>query len=123
MHRRGHLVLKKAGIDLVLQQRQALHRMAGHFVRSGPTATVRIAMCTRALAWWRWNQSRWTCKWSGLHPKRFNCYRWEAQLTEYYGEATLAKYDDPPEGVGWMLRATDRDAWKASEHAFAAHTE
>ena len=121
IHRRGHIILQRFSLDLYASQQLAVHRMAGHFARMPSESLPHIALCTRALAWWRFNQSRWTCKFSGLHPQRFNCFRWESQIVEHYGEAELSVYSASPVTCGWMRAAQCRVSWKAQEQAFAAH--
>ena len=69
------------------------------------------ALRTRCLSWWRFRQARYQSRHDGLHPKRFKVWRWESQLTEFYGEV---EEKDLYENVGWMLQAQFRDPWKQS---------
>jgi hypothetical protein len=116
LHRVGHGWMRSQGGAVSVRRRQQLHRFAGHLARVFDCSTVRAALRTRCLAWWRYRQHRYNSKWDGLHPKRFHCWRWEAQLVEHYGEAET---DDAQVDVGWMRRALLRDAWREGEQVFA----
>ena len=111
MHRFGRLQLSLHGGNAGVQRRQRLHRFAGHLARmaSGPAC---VALRTRSLAWWRAFQERKILK----HPRRFKVWRWESQLTQYYGERKSIFID---EDVGWMAVAQSRSKWRESGESFA----
>ena len=77
----------------------------GKIERSGPSLLLR----TRCLSWWRREQARYHSKFDGLHPKRFKCWRWESQITAFYGEPHLP---DNGSDTVWMAMATDKTFWK-----------
>ena len=81
------------------------------------SGVVRESLRARCLAWWRFRQYRYHSKWDGLHPKRFNPRRWEAQLVQHYGEAEV---QNPDNDAGWILAAQGREDWRAGEQTFAA---
>ena len=111
LHRTGHAWLKTLGGGITCQRRRRLHAFAGHLARTseGP---LRVALRSRPLAWWRYHQSRGTA----IHPSRFHVWRWEEQLSNFYGEA---ESNDGTVDVGWMHRATDRARWREGEAKFA----
>jgi hypothetical protein len=117
LHREGHSLMQRFDWHPVHQCRRMLHRFAGHTARAPELSTAKQVLLLRPMAWWRDEQSRWRCKWSGLHPRRFNCWRWESQLTSFYGDVAAKKCS--PMQVGWMAKAQDREQWKAAENAFA----
>ena len=84
LHREGHRWLRDFGGGVDVRRRRRLHSFAGHAARSS-SEPLRLALRTRCLAWWRFKQARFHCKWTGLHPRRFRAWRWEAQLTYFYG--------------------------------------
>jgi hypothetical protein len=112
MHRTGHFLLHAFGGPLCYRFRVSLHRFAGHTALSIHSTMIE-ALRTRCLAWWRYQQARGLCK----HPRRFHAWRWESQVVDFFGEAESA---DTLFDVGWMFLAQDREAWKATEHDFAA---
>ena len=111
MHRTGHEQLAKMGGGLDTERRRKLHAFAGHAARRNG-GLVSESLRTRSLAWWRHVQQSNLVK----HQKRFNAWRWEAQLEAFYGEASSVFVDEP---VGWMAAAQDRHSWKSREDAFA----
>ena len=115
MHRFGHQLMQRNGGSLSYRRRMALHGFAGHLARSTGT-TMAAALRTRCLSWWRFHQEAYKRKRYGLHPRRFKAWRWESQLEAYYGESSCEHVAD---NVGWMLRAQDRDRWRACAVAFA----
>ena len=118
LHRIGHKMMSKTGGGLDLRRATRLHTFAGHAARS-VHHIVKRALHTRCLAWWRFRQSRYHSKHDGLHPKRFKAWRWETQLTVYYGQE---ESEDDFSNVGWMKLAQDRDGWKASLQGFLRGT-
>ena len=77
------------------------------------------ALRTRSLTWWRQAQDRHRRsgdKWGGVHAARFNAWRWEAQLEDYYGKAKAA---DIAANAGWWALAQDREEWRALGKRFA----
>jgi len=56
---------------------------------------------------------------SGLHPQRFNCWRWESHFEDWYGTAMITSRDALPLDVGWLRRAQDRADSKGGEDDFA----
>ena len=116
LHRTGHSWMRIIGGGVPVRRRLQLHRFAGHCVCSG-NGLVRLALRTRCLAWWRFQQNRFHSKWHGLHPRRFHCWRWEAQLVEHYGESEVL--NPYIEDVGWMLTAAAREVWRAEEQILA----
>ena len=85
-----------------------LHTFAGHLARS-TVPDLSLLLRTRCLSWWRREQARYRSKFDGLHPKRFKCWRWESQITAFYGEPHLP---DDGSDTGWMALATDKTFWK-----------
>ena len=120
LHREGHALMQRYDLNPVHQYRRMLHRFAGHTARAPESSVAKQALLVRPMAWWREVQLLWGGKWSGLHPRRFNCWRWEAQLTGYYGDVPAQVCS--PLHVGWMARAQDRSLWKSSESAFVTFT-
>jgi hypothetical protein len=118
LHREGHKLLIRFDADPVRMYRTQVHRLGGHLARMSEDKIPKQALLTRPLSWWRFQQTGWTDRHSGLHPRRFNCWRWEAHFEEYYGAATLLNADGSPLSVGWLHRAQDRDIWKQSEATF-----
>ena len=110
LHRVGHDLLRRGGGDMDSRRRGKLHSFAGHAARAD-NSVVSDAMRTRSLAWWRQFQSTGTFS----HPRRFRAWRWEQQLTAYYGEAKSVFIDD---NVGWMETAQRRDIWKMQRQLF-----
>jgi hypothetical protein len=115
LHRQGHSFMRHCGGGVRERRLQLLHRFAGHIARMREGVVV-DALRTRCLAWWRYQQNRYHSKWDGVHPRRFHVWRWEAQLTNFYGEVETPNTQDD---VGWILAAQDRDAWRCSETRFA----
>ena len=110
MHRAGHKWLRRAGGSLDRRRATRLHSFAGHVARTA-NDLLQTVLHTRCLAWWRFRQARYQSKHDGLHPKRFKVWRWESQLTSFYGEQESEQASD---NVGWMLQAQCRDTWKDS---------
>ena len=118
LHREGHKLLLRFNADPVRLYRTQVHRFGGHLARMSDDKIPKQALLTRPLAWWRFQQDGWTDRHSGLHPRRFNCWRWEAHFEEHYGAAMLSDADSSAISVGWLHRAQDRDGWKQGEAAF-----
>jgi len=114
LHRFGHKRLRQLGGGLDVRRATRLHSFAGHAARSCEKL-MHTALRTRCISWWRYRQARYHSSHDGLHPKRFKCWRWESQLTCYYGEV---ESEDTAVNVGWMLQAQSRDGWKHSLKAF-----
>ena len=111
LHRSGHDLLQLYGGAPNWRRSRTLHRFSGHLARS-MDATLSAALHTRCIAWWRYRQERHLV----AHPRRFKTWRWESQLTDYYGEAqTVNAYAN----VGWMLQAQQRNLWRDMEDVFA----
>ena len=115
MHRFGHTMLREVGGSLGSRRLTALHGYAGHVARSAGTL-MESALRTRCLSWWRFQQDLCRGNRYGLHPQRFKAWRWESQLTSFYGEAAS---ENALDNVGWMLRAQDRASWRNAGAAFA----
>ena len=115
MHREGHLWLRMVGGGPCLRRRVLLHRFAGHLARA-VDGVARMALRTRNLAWWRQAQESHKSKHNGVHPARFKTWRWESQLTSFYGET---KGQHLNENYGWMALAQQRQLWKVKEESFA----
>ena len=94
------------------RRRCRLHGFAGHLARTN-IRTAKEALRTRCLAWWRYSQEQGAKR----HPARFEAWRWEEQLTSFYGDAVS---HDAYSYVGWILEAQDRGMWKRLESNFAA---
>ena len=118
LHRRGHRLLRAVGGGLDGRRAARMHSFAGHVARS-TQELLSTTLHTRCLSWWRFQQARYQSRHDGIHPKRFKTWRWESQLTEYYGEV---ESEDAAENVGWMLLAQNRDTWKGSLEAFLRDT-
>jgi hypothetical protein len=97
LHRVGHNWMRFLGGGVPVRRRLQLHRFAGHCARLG-SGLVRVALRTSCLAWWRFQQNRFHSKWHGLHPRRFYCWRWEAQFADIYGDSEVC--DPYTEDVG-----------------------
>ena len=95
-----------------------VHRLGGHLARMHEDKVPKKALLTRPLAWWRFHQDGWTDRHSGLHPQRFNCWRWEAHFEDFYGNVSLPFANASPLAVGWLERAQNRDQWKKGEQNF-----
>ena len=118
LHRVGHQWLRQLGGSLDRRRAARVHSFAGHAARNNGSM-VHQALHTRPLSWWRYAQARHTSRHDGLHPKRFKVWRWESQLTAFYGEVPSP---DAFENVGWLLEAQDRIAWKQSLERFLEDT-
>jgi hypothetical protein len=121
LHRSGHLLLKRLGADPEVARRQILHRWAGHVARMPLHTQPAQALRTRSLQWWRHAQHNHTDKkWTGAHPRRFGCWRWESQISEVHGEG----YSSTAEAnTGWLLTAQCRASWRSAEAGFSAPVE
>ena len=108
LHRRGHTLLANMGNTLDGLRLTRVHTFAGHLARSS-VPDLSLLLRTRCLSWWRREQARYRSKFGGLHPKRFKCWRWESQITAFYGEPHLP---DDGTDVGWMALAKDKTFWK-----------
>ena len=115
LHRCGHGLLRASGGSLEKRRLLKVHSYAGHLARS-TSSPMKLALRTRCLAWWRFEQSNHTNRRTGVHPKRFKTWRWESQLVQHYGESSSRDVFD---NVGWMLAAQDRNAWKSAGAVFA----
>jgi len=111
LHRTGRFALQREGGSLDDRRRLRLHTFAGRIARTDGDV-VASALRTRSLALWRFFQSTKFLR----HPARLCAWRWEAQLTDFYGEVSSVFIDDP---VGWMLAAQNRQTWKATEQRFS----
>ena len=107
-HRRGHTLLASMGNSLDGSRLKRLHTFAGHLARS-TVPDLSLLLRTRCLSWWRREQARYCSKFDGLHPRRFKSWRWESQITAFYGEPHLP---DDDSDVGWMTLAMDKTSWK-----------
>ena len=116
MHREGHRLISRFGLNVVAMAQQRVLRWAGHVARMAPDDPVAAALRCRGLQWWRWRQAAHKTtgdKWSGPHPRRFKIRRWEEQVSELHGEGYS---DSVLNNTGWLLKAQDREWWrKASE--------
>ena len=119
LHREGHKLLIRYDADPVKLYRLQVHRLGGHLARMGEETIPKTAMITRPLAWWRYQQSIWTDRHSGLHPQRFNCWRWEDHFESWYGATAIPNDTASSVDVGWLQRAQVRDLWKEGEAELA----
>ena len=119
LHREGHKLLVRFDADPVQLYRTQVHRLGGHLARMPEVKVPKQALLTRPLAWWRFEQANWTDRNSGLHPQRFNCWRWESHFEGWYGKASISAGDASSLSVGWLQRAQNRDEWKDGEMSFA----
>ena len=108
LHRRGHALIANMGNTLDGLRLTRLHTFAGHLARSS-VPYLSLLLRTRCVSWWRREQARYFSKFDGLHPKRFKCWRWESQITAFYGEPHLP---DDGTNVGWMALVKDKTFWK-----------
>jgi len=106
LYRTGHELLGQHGGSLSARRRRRLHSFAGHLARM-EDGLAHDALRARSLGWWRHFQQ----KGSMVHPRRFHAWRWETQLTSFYGEVPCLFID---ENVGWMAVAQTRAEWKNS---------
>ena len=60
-----------------------VHRWAGYIERSGKDTQTAMALRTGGLQWWREAQRKHSSKWNDVHPRRFSCWRWKAQIAEF----------------------------------------
>ena len=83
-----------------------LHRWAGYIARSGKDTQTAMALRTGGLQRWRDTRRKQSSKWNGVHPRRFSCWRWKAQIAEFKeykdGMADITK------NAGWLAAAQDR---------------
>lgn len=116
MHRAGHKILDKLSLDPEKERRRTLHRWAGHVARMPTSSQPAQALRTRGLQWWRHAQEHHEDKkWSGVHCRRFGCWRWEAQLGVFHGDGSSA---DETANTGWLRSAQDRVGWRCLEENF-----
>ena len=114
LHRRAHALMANMGNTLDGLRLTRLHTFAGHLARSS-VPDLSLLLRTRCLSWWRREQARYRSKFDGLHPKRFKCWRWESQITAFYGEPHLP---DDGTDVGWMALAKEKAFWKENLRNF-----
>ena len=112
LFRSGHELLRSHGGSMNVRRRRRLHSFAGHLARV-TDGTVHDGLRARSLAWCRHFQAHRLI----THPKRFHPWRWESQLTTFYGEVPFLFVD---EDVGWLARAQSRAKWKSDEESFAS---
>jgi hypothetical protein len=105
LRRIGHRLAKRKNLCLVQSYKQTLHRFAGHAARANEDSVVNKVLKLRDIKWWRYTQLRAKAAKVSAHPKRFNVWRWEEQLSKPYGN-------------DWKQSALDRTAWKAREKTF-----
>lgn len=115
LHREGHALLEQHGCDPEKARRRVLHQWAGHAARMPAESPCGAALRTRGLQWWRYSQERHCCKHTGVHAKRFSCWRWEAQLGETYGDGNSNNISD---NTGWLGLAQNREHWKQLGNAY-----
>ena len=76
---------------------------------------------SRDLEWWRHAEAGHAIlkdKWSGVHSRRFNVWRWETPLEPFFGRVRR----EPGEAVtskGWLLQAQNHEASKTDGWDFA----
>ena len=78
---------------------------AGHMARADRHRGIKEAskaLRTSGIQWWRDAQAQHRSKWDGVHPKRFSCLVWEAQMTEFqvYKQEWQIKQHKRQYGVG-----------------------
>ena len=95
-----------------------LHRWAGYIARSGTDTQTAMASRTGGLQWWREARRKHSSKWNGVHPRRFSCWRWEAQIAEFkeYKDGMSA---DVTKNAGWLAAAQDRKRWKRKKQSIS----
>ena len=108
-HREGHEFIRQTGQPVSALCRRLVHRWAGHVARMASDNWLASLVRCRSLQWWRWRQARHTCKWSGVHPKRFKASRWESQLADAHGDGCAEFVTD---NTGWLLKAQCRGEWR-----------
>ena len=123
LHREGHRLLERFNADLVREHCLQEHRLRRHIARMASSTIPKIAMTTKPLARWRVHQQKGTDKHSGLHPKRFECWRWETQFENWCGIAKLVLEKSSLCEVGWLGKAANRNGWKEDERSFANSTQ
>jgi hypothetical protein len=116
LHRTGHQLAASQGIAVVPRARLRVFKWAGHLARLSPKAPAAAALRCRNLQWWRWRQQNFLTEprvpgVRGAHPRRFRIQRWEEQMSVHFAEGA---------NTGWLLRAQDRQAWRAASAAAAA---
>ena len=71
---------------------------------------------------WRDAQTKHKSRWDGVHPERFSCWRWEAQITEFK-EYKDEKLSDTKDNTSWQKSTEQRKNWKEHEQEFGMETE
>ena len=58
------------------------------------------------------HQDNSTDKHSGIHLKRFECWRWESQQESWYGTASIKTVYSSPMYEGSVKQTANREPWK-----------
>ena len=111
-------VLERFDMDQNKQRLFFSHRWAGYIARSGTDTQTAMASRTGGLQWWREARRKHSSKWNGVHPRRFSCWRWEAQIAEFkeYKDGMSA---DVTKNAGWLAAAQDRKRWKRKKQSIS----
>ena len=82
-HKQGHMMMSRYEMN-PNQERKNCYP-GGQATSQGQTQTRshQKSLRTGGLQWWRDVQKMHRSKWDGVHPKRFSCWRWDAQITEF----------------------------------------
>ena len=118
----GHEMAARLSLDLREKALEVKHRFASHLARLQPGSLPFAVLSLRDLAWWRRQQkdfAKLKDKWHGLHPQRFNCWRWETVFEKFFKQVARPA-DSDPRNFDCKQVAQDRAAWLASRPAFVA---
>ena len=117
MRRMVHQCTKQHDAFLVSTFRTQEHKMAGNLARLDDTYIVARTLLIRDLSWWRQHQQNGGVdgdKKSGVHRKRFACWKWERDLELSHGPS-MRYLADCEKTCGSKATAQARPRWKALE--------
>ena len=119
LHRVGHEMAARLSLDLREKALEVKHRFAGHLARLQPGSLPFAVLSLRDRRRQQKDFAKLKDKWHGLHPQRFNCWRWETVFEKFFKQVARPA-DSDPRNFGWKQVAQDRAAWLASRPAFVA---
>ena len=119
MHRYGHCLLQNFVGSLDKRRLLKFDAFAGRLARSS-SSMMTLALRTRCVSSWRFEQANHKDKRTVAHPKRFKSWPWEAPLVQYYGEASSGNIFHH---TGWMLKAQAKEAWRPLGPVCAGQSE
>ena len=104
MHKQGHVIISKYEMDPNKERTKLLHGWAGNMARADTNSSK--ALKNKMLTVVEIGAEKHKSKLDVAHPKRFSCWRWEAQITEF---------KEDKHNTGWQQVAHDRIRWKISQ--------